>query len=383
MQTKGQVFILYCKDDKLPATFSEDVLDLADTLNLCGGFECTVDHYIDVPPANWNSWTQHKIEESQYVILVYSPTLAQMINSRTAPHDNTVNMEKGKYYVNTIVNLIHPPKFIPVCLNNHLPANGVQWLPPQLRMYAIYNLNISQLREALHVPDGTPRYVFEQKLFKALHDDHFREVAKLVHHLRSESDTQPPLPPENPIRVPTSVHNPASHHVAQAPTGELQQSHVAHPQSEMAVYHQQQLHIAHPVSELQQLVDESSMQHSGGHVTENSVQSFTSDSLHLVQPIQSQEEMESEYIGDVTLKQIGLRLKQKWFDLGTRLGVDDDVLEDIQKNLQHVTDYQDAAPKMINAWRSTKRERATIQVLKQALVDIGYGHVAQEFFQDD
>ena len=54
------------------------------------------------------------IEESQYVILVCSPTLAQLLRE---PGSHILHMEKGKYYANTIVNYVQPIKFIPVLLH--------------------------------------------------------------------------------------------------------------------------------------------------------------------------------------------------------------------------------------------------------------------------
>ena len=131
-----------------------------------------VDYYVDVPPPNWNTWTQQRIKESQYVILVCSPTLAQMLKM---PHNYTLSMEKGKYFANGIVNLVHPPKFIPVYLNAYKPGANQEWLPPQLRMCTVYNLNISKLNAAIQVDEGTPRFVLDQKLTNALSADRFRE----------------------------------------------------------------------------------------------------------------------------------------------------------------------------------------------------------------
>ena len=199
----GKVFVLYCKDHQLPQTFSDDVLDLADTLNHCGGFTCTIDHYVDVPPPNWNVWTQQKIEESQYVLLVCSPTLAQVLKT---PHDYTLEMEKGKYYASTVVNYVKPQKFIPVFLNYYIPrVDPSEWVPTQLHMSTLYGLNISELRSVLTVSEGTPRHVLDEKLRRALSDDRFRNIAKLVNHLRGETATSPPVPPQLPISVPPTA----------------------------------------------------------------------------------------------------------------------------------------------------------------------------------
>ena len=351
----------------MPVSFSEDVLDLADTLNHCGGFTCTIDHYIDVPPPNWNNWTQQRIEESQYVILVCSPTLAQRIRD---PQDHMLNMEKGKYYANGIVNLVHPQKFIPVYLNGHKPRTSHEngWLPPQLRMCTVYNLNISELRTALAVPEGSTRHVLDEKFTTALHDDRFREVAKLVYHLRSESDTTPPVPPQNPIRVPANVHT-ASHiaqpHPSIHPQFNFHPTLGVQPASNGSVHYVQAVQPASSVG-LDQAVQPAS----------------DNESLHYVYPTQQQGGLEPEHIPDAKLKHIGIRLKGHWFNLGVKLGVESSELEVVQKSYRP-TDYEKAALKMFGLWRTAKKELATKEALKQALVDMGYGRLVQELFQDE
>ena len=320
LQTQGKVFILYCKDAGIPISFSEDVLDLADSLNHCGGFTCMVDYYVNVPPLNWNNWTQQQIQESQYVILVCSPTLAQVMRD---PQDHMLNMEKGKYYANDIVNLIHPQKFIPVYLNGYKPRTSQEngWLPPQLCMCTVYNLNISELRIALEVPEGSPQHILYQKLTTALHEDRFREVAKLVYHLRSDS-------------------------------------HIFQPQLSMSVHPQFNIH---PPSNIQS--------------------ASSNESFHFVYPIQQQGGLEAELIPNVKLRLIAVRLKGHWFNLGVKLGVESFELEFVQK-VYHPTDYEGAALRMFYLWRIAKNELATKEALKQALIDMEFGQLAQELFQD-
>ena len=386
-QTKVKVFILYCKDALLPVSFSDDVLDLADTLNHCGGFTCMVDHYVDIPPANWNTWTQQRIEESQYVILVCSPTLAQMMRT---PHNYTLNMEKGKYFANGIVNLIHPPKFIPVYLNGYKPGANQEWLPPQLRMCTVYNLDISKLSAAIQVPEDTPRHVLDKKLTDALSDERFREIAKLVNHLRSESETIPPVPPEVPIQVPQTAVHAAHLHIT---------SQVAHPQSDDGMRYVLGVPVQHGVQPQSSghapfQIHHSTAASSNGslnfvqpvqqQVQFDSLDSIRkeAESLHFVQAIQQQEGIDTEDIPDITVKQIALRVKHDWFKVGMKLGVQCAELEAVQKDLNHPTDYEVATFKMIRLWKLAKRELATNQALKQALVNLEYRRLAQELFQD-
>lgn len=115
-----------------------------------------------------------------------------------------LDMEKGKYYVNTIVNYIQPDKVIPVFLNPYRPRYHLEWVPTPLHTSTIYFLNVSELRSTLTVSEDTPRHVLDEKLRTALSEERFRAVANLVSHLRGESATSPPAPPRLPIPVPPS-----------------------------------------------------------------------------------------------------------------------------------------------------------------------------------
>ena len=125
----------------------------------------TVDHYVDVHPPNWNVWTQQKIEESQYVLLVCSPTLAHALRD---PAEHILDMEKGKYYVSSIVNYVQPQKFIPVFMSHYVPRHYLEWVPKQLHASAVYSLNVSKFRTLFTVLEDTPRHVLDEKLRLAL-----------------------------------------------------------------------------------------------------------------------------------------------------------------------------------------------------------------------
>ena len=220
-----------------------------------------MDHYVDVPPPNWNIWTQQRIYESQYVLLILSPTLAHKIKNPIG--EDVLEMEKGKYYVNSIVNCIHPPKFIPVFLNNHIPQipNHIQWIPSQLQMSTAYRLNIAEFRATLLVPEGTPEHVFHEMLRVALQEERFKMVASLVHHLREEADTAPPRPPQVPIAVPAAVVDPKVP-VVQQPPPAPDESHIPFPvqeqnrmdsDEESVPSYSYEQGIAHPQSEVHKM----------------------------------------------------------------------------------------------------------------------------------
>ena len=342
-----------------------------------------VDHYTNLHPESWNIWTQQKIEESQYVLLVLSPMLAQKIMNPVG--EDVLHMEKGKYYVNGIVNYIHPPKFIPVFLNHCIPANYHLWIPAQLRMYTAYHLNIAELRAVLQVPEGSPENVFHEMLRTALHDEKFKMVASLVSHLRNETDTLPPRPPPVPVKVPPpEIPPPASNKV-----GKVLEESLIHPIEEeggrwdenmLSYSHEQD--IGHPVSEVHNMAGVAE-EHSPDH-EEKKLFVYNKESGNPVTPMQAQEEdLEADNIQGNVMRRVAIRVKDKWFDLGRRLGVHVSELEAIKNNLNHPADYESATKNMFRLWKLTKGELATNQALKQALVDIEYGRLAQELFQDD
>ena len=392
-QTKRKVFILYCKDPQLSPTFSDDVLDLADTLNHCGGFTCAVDHYVDVRPPNWNVWTQQRIEESQYVILVCSPTLAQVIQT---PHDHVLSMEKGKYYANGIVNLIQPSKFIPVFLNAYKPVGDKrQWLPPQLYMCTNYEVSIAEFREAIRVPEDTPRCDLDRKFAEVLcSDDRFREIAKLVYHLRNESEIVRPRSPQVPIHVlpPTTVdggHPLGSQHLAQPQSDLDMRQALGDPFQYMGAVQRQSGSMQPTFRANHQVIASSDGSLHFVRAEEQQVQFGSYDSQaasiqsrHLMQPVQQQEGIEADDISDIVIKKIALRVKGKWFDLGIKLKIEGSELEAIQDSLGHITNYEEATMKMIRLWKRTWKELATKKALKWALVSIEFGRIAEKLFPD-
>ena len=385
--TQSKVFILYCKDPQLPPTFSNDVLDLADTLNLCGGFKCIVDHYTNLHPESWNIWTQQKIEESQYVLLVLSPMLAQKIKNPVG--EDVLHMEKGKYYVNGIVNYIHPPKFIPVFLNGYIPADYHQWIPSQLQMYTVYHLNIAELRTVLlRVPEGSPENVLHETLRIALSDEKFNVVAKLVIHLRDEADVVPPKPLLVPVQVPPQEIPPPASALPKVdnasllpyPVQEKSGGWVSVDESVQSYSHQQD--IAHPVSEVQNIAGVAE-EHSPDHEARKHFV-YNRKLGNPVAAMQTQEEdLEADSIQDNVMRRIAIRVKDKWFDLGITLGVHASELEAIKNNLDRPMDYEFATKKMIGLWQRNMGELATSQILKQALVDVECGRLAQELFPDN
>ena len=196
------MFVLYCKDDKVegksPEDFCSDVMDLADILSHTGGLKCHFDGY-DMPaeqqPTNWSLWTENMIIESDFVLMVCSPSLLQLLQSQ-----GPVEMLKGKFYANAITNAIpaNAQKFIPVFLNVGLQ---LEWIPTSLLMRTCYQLNVAEFYEHLGDTEGLSHEEFGSRLGEVLQNQRFQQIASLLAHLRGESYNPQPLAPLNPVRL--------------------------------------------------------------------------------------------------------------------------------------------------------------------------------------
>lgn len=181
------------------------MLELADILVYCGGFQsCSVDLYETEQP-NWNQWTQKKIEESTNVVMVCSPQFIQHLSQRER---RTVQMHNGLFFSDTVVNSIVAPKFVPVFLNHCIPAAPKDWLPPQMHAASTFWLgNLRELFQDIHAQEYTD-VERNQVLSQRLTDSKHKEVARLVGYLRGEREVVPPIPPIIPVQLPPrSPHN--------------------------------------------------------------------------------------------------------------------------------------------------------------------------------
>ena len=164
-------------------------------------------------------------------------------------------------------------------------------------------------------------------------------------------------------------------------SGLQRESHVAHPQSDT----RQTANGAYPRSEVQRQYKgaraQSGMEVSGSG--EETMQSFEHPSLNFTEAHQSITEYEAHDIRDITMKKIGLKMKENWFRLGEYLGVQHQQLTTIQQSLGEHPKYDYAMLTMLNAWRETKKQQATKEALKQALRQLNYGYVAEEYLRDD
>lgn len=201
-----KVFILYCKDSSLHESygiseeeFCQAVVELADILVSSGGIECFVDFYEKNEQLNWNRWTEKKISESAYVLMVCSPQLIRHLKSEGR---SDIRMYKGMFFSDTVVNTITAPKFVPVFLNNCEPRDLKYWLPPQLHTSRQFQLrNLSELHQSIN-PDIYNEAERRLRLIHGLKDSQHQELASLLRYLRGECEVVPPESPQQLVPLP-------------------------------------------------------------------------------------------------------------------------------------------------------------------------------------
>ena len=202
-----QVFLLYCKDPppgKTTEQFCAEVLALADLINRIGGIKCECDQYYP-HKSNWSLWTEKKISESDFVLLLCSPVMGKCLKS---PNHELVEMTQGKFYANSILNHIDPKKFIPVFLNNNwqystTSSPRLQLLPTKLHTVTHYELRVSELISRMGNTRGMTAEQFAEQLSNLLGEPVFRQIAVLLTYLRGESYTPRPFQPQQQIKLPS------------------------------------------------------------------------------------------------------------------------------------------------------------------------------------
>ena len=204
MSKMSKVLFLYCKDtgmhllrepyQRMPQQFCEEVNLLADILSSCGGIYCHFDGYDSLSVDNWSLWLQNMIEESDFVLTVCSPMLCQVL--RDARH-KLVEMLRGKFYPDTVVNYISPHKFIPVFLD--MPARD-EWVPVNLQTSTYYELYVRDFANAMGNTEGILPLKFEKTMSRLLEDPKFEKIASLIATLRKEPVNPRPCPPPRFIR---------------------------------------------------------------------------------------------------------------------------------------------------------------------------------------
>lgn len=214
---KRKVFILYCNDEQMRGgDFFKSVEDLADFLTrVCGqGTEIICDFYLKGNAGNWTRWTERQIRISDWVLLVCSKTLKEMLDRRN-PHRNPerpVQMKVGHFDAETVYNLIQTPKFIPVFLN-HQEREGLtdlfrepyhSWVPAQLLGSKRYWLDIPGVHKDVSETSTEEEYERELKrvLTSGTYPRSVEPLTQLLRALQETPDRERPTPYPTPIVPP-------------------------------------------------------------------------------------------------------------------------------------------------------------------------------------
>lgn len=198
------MFVLYCKDtDQVHVTdsdsFCRDIHKLERILSYSGGITVTIDISEEFQQ-NWDRWTQEKIRESDYVIMVCSPMLIQHLNSSQGDRRD-VSMYIGRFFHDTVVNTICAPKFIPIFLNECKPRSLKEWLPAQLHMATIFELSTVREFHDNFIGGAQSDVVIMDNIMKGFSHPRHARLADFVRSLRG--DPPPSTPPRPPIPLPT------------------------------------------------------------------------------------------------------------------------------------------------------------------------------------
>ena len=204
----NEVFILYCKDTSIPNIKSEDwfqtVFSLADLLSHCGHFKCTIDYYETQARRNWDAWTVERIKECNFVVLVMSPLMARGL---CHPSSQSLSMERGLFFLDSVSALISAPHFVPVFLDDCLPPSLDlnDWLPPKLTMGSMFHLhNFFEFVNGYTGYSSEPGEEEDARFYRyiqaSLLNPRFATMASLIHHLRGAYDS--PLQPVDSVTPP-------------------------------------------------------------------------------------------------------------------------------------------------------------------------------------
>ncbi len=135
MPSPIKVFISYSHDS---AEHSERVLELSENLRK-EGIDCDIDQYLKAPPeAGWPTWMEDKIEEADFVLMVFTETYLRRYRKKEIPEAGQgsaweTELIKNKLYVNHTKN----KKFFPVLFSK----DNLKHVPTILRSTSHYLLD--------------------------------------------------------------------------------------------------------------------------------------------------------------------------------------------------------------------------------------------------
>lgn len=166
---KKCVTFLYCKHglDK------ETLEDLLEILGHCSDIVLHIDLTVTNIPTNWNRWVEKQITSCDYVLLICTRELHKAL---TAMDNTIVEMFKGRFYSNSILDCLHPSKVIPVFID--CPEDR-ELIPMRLHDKKCFELYVAAFQHNLQInEDSLQHAIMCNSDFNA-----FRELFELLQKL--------------------------------------------------------------------------------------------------------------------------------------------------------------------------------------------------------
>ncbi|MCB1193496.1 MAG: PD40 domain-containing protein [Leptospiraceae bacterium] len=135
-ESPPRAFISYTWDSE---EHKEKIRNFSDLLREYG-VDCNIDQYEISPPEGWTHWAINQVEESDYVLIVYTENYKNLANKKISSIANRDFVWQADLVTNILYQLGNRNeggKFIPVVFQE----KDKEHIPIQLRQYTSYNLN--------------------------------------------------------------------------------------------------------------------------------------------------------------------------------------------------------------------------------------------------
>jgi hypothetical protein len=125
----------------------EKVLRLANRLR-DGGIDCVIDQYMaGTPPSGWPLWMEHRITESDFVVMVCTEAYHRKVTGQEEPGVGLGAVWEGTIILNILYHQQAPPgKFVPVLFD----GGRVEHIPSPLLGHSRYLVDTDDGFEALY-----------------------------------------------------------------------------------------------------------------------------------------------------------------------------------------------------------------------------------------
>ena len=200
-----KVFISYSHDSK---EYANRVLELATQLRK-DGVDATIDQYVPSPPEGWPLWMERQVEQSDFVLMVFSERYHRRCRGEEMP-----GIGKGVAWESILISneLYNSPHFNTKFLPAVLDSENRKWIIPRMQGYTNFVLDHFDL-------ERTGGY---QNLYRLLTNQPAFAATSLGYVKRVPSITVPnPVREDSPVRIvpsPSSLKETEADRVAPNPT---------------------------------------------------------------------------------------------------------------------------------------------------------------------